>query len=224
MIDPNELPVEATEVASLFPTHVWLTQLKREDYTKINQQMVRKLMEITADRPALKAGEKWQTEQELHTLEAFQGLNTFIYAAARRTLEYLKIIYDDFLITGCWANISAPGASHEAHTHPNNYLSGVYYVQTQEGADSITFIDPRSRAYVITPRASESRPDNVGRVTLRVREGTLVIFPAWLVHAVEPNTSDRERVSVSFNLMFTSFGEKMARPRWEGNLSIKKER
>ena len=148
MIDIDNLAVEATEVASLFPTRVWLTQLKREDYTEINRQILQKLMELTADRRALKAGEKWQTEQELHTLEAFQGLNAFIYAAARRTLDYLKIIYDDFLITGCWANISAPGASHEAHMHPNNYLSGVYYVQTQEGAESITFIDPRARAFI----------------------------------------------------------------------------
>jgi uncharacterized protein (TIGR02466 family) len=181
-------------------------------------------MRIMADKPVLKAGEKWQTEQELHTLEAFQGLNVFIYAAARGTLGYLRVIYEDFLITGCWANISAPGAGHEAHIHPNNYLSGVYYVQTQGGADSITFQDPRPTAHIIAPRVSENTRDTTSRVTLQVKEGTLVIFPAWLVHAVEPNTSNRERISVSFNLMFTSFGEKMARPRWDGNLSIKKEK
>jgi uncharacterized protein (TIGR02466 family) len=222
MIDIDNLSVEVTEVASIFPTHVWLTQLKREDYTQINRSILQELLEMMADKPPLKAGEKWQTEQELHTLEAFQRLNVFIYAAARGALDYLKVIYEDFLITGCWANISAPGAAHEAHIHPNNYLSGVYYVQTQEGADSISFQDPRSAAYIIAPRVSEGTPDgSTARVTLRVKDGTLIIFPAWLVHAVEPNRSDRERISVSFNLMFTSFGEKMARPRWRGNLSIK---
>jgi uncharacterized protein (TIGR02466 family) len=221
MIDLNNLSVEVTEVASLFPTHVWLTQLKREDYTEINKSILQKLMEMTSDRPALKAGEKWQTEQELHTLDAFQRLNVFIYAAARGTLDYLKVIYEDFLITGCWANISAPGSAHEAHIHPNNYLSGVYYVQTQEGADTISFQDPRSGAHFIAPRTSEDTPDSTSRVTLRVREGTLVIFPAWLVHAVEPNMSNKERISVAFNLMFTSFAEKMARPTWDGNLDIK---
>jgi hypothetical protein len=30
MSNPDNLSVEVTEVASLFPTHVWLTQLKRE--------------------------------------------------------------------------------------------------------------------------------------------------------------------------------------------------
>lgn len=221
MIDIDNLAVEATEVASLFPTHVWLTQLKREDYMEINKSIRQKLIELTAGKPALKAGEKWQTDQELHTLEAFQGLNLFIYAAARGALDYLKVIYEDFLITGCWANISAPGAAHEAHIHPNNYLSGVYYVQTQHGADSISFQDPRPVAHIIAPRVSETTPDTTARVTLQVKEGTLIIFPAWLVHAVEPNMSNRERISISFNVMFTSFAEKMARPVWNGNLSIK---
>ncbi|MGH8628692.1 MAG: putative 2OG-Fe(II) oxygenase [Gammaproteobacteria bacterium] len=40
--------------------------------------------------------------------------------------------------TGCWANVNGIGASHGVHTHPNNFLSGVYYVQTQAGADTIT--------------------------------------------------------------------------------------
>jgi Putative 2OG-Fe(II) oxygenase len=48
-----------------------------------------------------------------------------------------------------------PALGTKAHMHPNNCLSGVYYVQTQEGADSITFMDPRSRAFVIARRASE---------------------------------------------------------------------
>jgi Putative 2OG-Fe(II) oxygenase len=26
------------------------------------------------------------------------------------------------------------------------------------------------------------------------------IFPSWLMHGVEPNMSDRDRVSVSFNI------------------------
>ena len=32
------------------------------------------------------------------------------------------------MITGCWANINPPAAYHPTHNHPNNYLSGVYYV------------------------------------------------------------------------------------------------
>jgi uncharacterized protein (TIGR02466 family) len=133
----------------------------------------------------------------------------------------LKVVYEDFVITGCWANISSRHARHETHTHPNNFLSGVYYVQTQEGADTITFVDPRIQAHVITPTTTESTPGGTGKARLRVTDGTLVIFPAWLAHGVEANMSDRERISVTFNIMFSSFSEKIAKPKWKGNVSVK---
>ena len=42
--------------------------------------------------------------------------------AAESVLAYLKIDHAGFCITGCWANnVSAPGARHRAHCHPNNY-------------------------------------------------------------------------------------------------------
>ncbi len=213
--------VEATEVVSLFPTYVWCTQLKREDYEVINQPIKRKLAELTAGFPRLEPGDKWQTDQELHKLQEFQGLNTFIYESVKSVLEFLKVIYDDFEITGCWANISAAHARHEAHTHPNNYLSGVYYVQTHEGADTIVFMDPRMQAHVITPSTMEGTPGGTGKARLRVRDGTLVIFPSWLAHGVEANMSDEERISLSFNIIFSSLSEKIAKPKWKGDIHVK---
>ena len=32
--------------------------------------------------------------------------------------------------------------------------------------------------------------------------GRMLLFPSWLYHSVEPNLSDRERVSLSFNIGF----------------------
>jgi ectoine hydroxylase-related dioxygenase (phytanoyl-CoA dioxygenase family) len=49
---------------------------------------------------------------------------------------------------------------------------------------------------------------------VRVAAGTLLLFPAWLAHSVEPNASAKTRVSVSFNLMFPRFAETLAQPLW----------
>jgi len=51
-------------------------------------------------------------------------------------------------------------------------------------------------------------------VVLTVKPGTLLLFPAWLPHSVDANRSDRERVSVSFNLMFSSYAETVSEPLW----------
>ncbi len=62
---------------------------------------------------------------------------------------------------------------------------------------------------------------SAGSNIMPVKEGMLVVFPAWLPHSVDFNKSDRERISVSFNVMFSSFGEKMSKPQWTGNVSVR---
>lgn len=221
MLDEPGQAVANTEVVPLFPTFVWKTELKAAAYGPINETIKAKLRESTMSLSALAPGEKWQTNQELHELQEFRDLTSYINASVKGILDFLKITYESFFITGCWANISAKGARHKAHTHPNNFLSGVYYVQAAEGADTITFEDPRPQTYVMAPAPSELSLESAGSVIVPIKEGMLIVFPAWLPHSVGINQSDRERISVSFNVMFSSFGEKMSKPQWTGNVSVR---
>ncbi|MDX1486834.1 MAG: TIGR02466 family protein [Acidiferrobacterales bacterium] len=217
-------PVENNEVIPLFPTFIWRTQLKPQEAERINTRIKSKLSELTNTLPQLPTGGKWQTDQTLHQLEEFSDLTKVINGAARGVVEFMKLIYTSIEITGCWANISAPRAKHKVHTHPNNFLSGVYYVKTQEGANTITFEDPRPQANIICPLNREAGEENAGQMFVKVKEGTLILFPAWLPHSVEENKSSELRISVSFNLMFTSFGEEMSRPKWTGNVPVAAEK
>ncbi len=220
MADKQKLTVESREILPLFPTCVWKTQLKSEDYTQINNKIKKKLDELLADRPRQSRGEMWQTEQKLHGLDEFKELIAIINATVKDVLEFLQVEYDSFAITGCWANINATGARHTAHGHPNNYLSGVYYVQTQEGANTIAFDDPRPQNYIMIPRRKKFTAENTRSVKLDVQDGTLLVFPAWFLHSVGSNRSDRERISVSFNIMFPSYVETMSLPNWQGNIDV----
>jgi uncharacterized protein (TIGR02466 family) len=131
-------------------------------------------------------------------------------------LQRLKLEHGSFLVTGCWANIKpAGGLPHRSHTHPNNFLSGVYYVQVPPGGHSIVFQDPKSQNNIIAPRVLEPNEHNSRNATFPVRAGSMILFPAWLPHAVEPHQAERERVSISFNIMFRQFGEEMAQPKWD---------
>lgn len=51
-------------------------------------------------------------------------------------------------------------------------------------------------------------------VVVRVQEGRLLVFPSWLQHSVSPGGADSERVSVSFNVMFTAYTKSMSAPLW----------
>lgn len=210
--------VDSTEIVPLFPTLVWKMQLSRETYEPMNERMAAKLRELAEATPNLVPGGKLQTDQSLHLLPEFRELKDIIEGAARGILDFLKIIYDSIELTGCWANVSPPGDGHRPHTHPNNYLSGVYYVQTQEGANTISFDDPRPQTNVIAPATSEITDENAGQIHITTRNGLLVLFPSWLQHQVPPNRSREARISIAFNIMFSRYGETMSRPKWEGNV------
>ena len=93
-------------------------------------------------------------------------------------------------------------------------MSGVYYLRTHPGADTINFHDPRTQASVIRPLVVELTAGNTDQVVVKVTNGTLLMFPSYLQHSVDANMSDEERISVSFNIMFSSFTEKLSRPLW----------
>ena len=175
------------------------------------------MAEIRASAAEPSAGENWQSGHALHRRDEFHALVEAIHATTRKVLSFLKIASDDFEITGCWANVNGIGASHGVHTHPNNFLSGVYYVQTQAGADTINFHDPRVQTAIIRPPVTALTADNTDQVVVRVREGTLLLFPAWLPHSVDPNRSARERVSISFNIMFSACAATLSPPLWGAN-------
>jgi hypothetical protein len=51
----------------------------------------------------------------------------------------------------------------------------------------------------------------------------MVVFPAWLVHGVPANRSDRDRISMSFNVMFPQFTEIMSPPKWKPSVRLKRK-
>ncbi len=216
MVEKAQQRFESSHALRMFPTFVWKAELKRGIHQRINKNIVKKLNELRRFVPVLEPGLAWQSDQTLHKLEEFRELVACANEVTATVLEFLRIGYDAFEITACWANMSPRGAGHRIHSHPNNFLSGVYYAKTQEGADTINFHDPRIQTGVIRPPVTELTAENADQVVVKVKTGTLLIFPAWLQHSVDANESEKERISVSFNTMFSSYTERMSKPLWEG--------
>ena len=206
--------IKNSEVFSLFPTLAWKIQLRAEVHEPIDARALGLLDSLRQGLPELKTGEAWQSGHALHGREELRALCDCVSRAAASVLQFLKIGDEAIEITGCWANLYAPGAAHRMHSHPNNYLSAVYYVRTWPGADSINFHDPRSQTGVIRPPVTELTGANTDQVVVRVSNGTLLVFPSYLCHSVDANASGETRVSVSFNLMFSTFTAALSRPLW----------
>jgi uncharacterized protein (TIGR02466 family) len=214
MAGPSERWIETSDVIPMFPTLLWKIQLKPQLREGLDAKILGALEGLRRGLPELESGRGWQSEQALHAREDFSDLVACVGDAARSVLRFLRVGYDAFEITGCWATVLAKGAAHRAHSHPNNFLSGVYYVRTHAGADSINFHDPRPQAAVIRPPVVELTAENTDQVVVKVTNGTLLIFPSYLEHSVAATASDEERISISFNLMFSSFTENLSKPLW----------
>jgi len=198
----------------MFPSLVWKSQIEPGLRDAMNTQILAALADMRRDALALEPGQGWQSPQDLHEREAFRELVSCIEHCATGVLRFLRIGADDCRITACWATVLARGASHKLHSHPNNFLSGVYYVRTHEGADTINFHDPRKQTSVIRPPVVELTAENTDQVVVRVADGTLLLFPSFVEHSVDANRSDEERISVSFNLMFSEFAQRLSKPLW----------
>jgi len=204
---------DTPELLHIFPTLLWRADLKPTEFEPLSAALLQALRELGAPMADLRPGHNWQSDQGLHEDPRLAGLMEVVTAAARNLLGYLKMDAQ-LAVTGCWANVNAPGTGHRLHSHRNNFLSGVYYVQVQDQANTINFFDPRPQAGVIRPSTAGPTAENTEVASVRVTNGTLLLFPAWLPHAVDINRSQQPRVSLSFNLMFRDFAERMARPHW----------
>ncbi|MEV8426268.1 putative 2OG-Fe(II) oxygenase [Streptomyces niveus] len=104
-------------------------------------------------------------------------------------------------VTRSWASVYRAGDRHEAHFHPNTALSAVYYV-TAPGPCELDLLDPRPNVDYFD--AGISLAGDSHRVRLLCAPGELLVFPGWLKHAVPSFRGDAVRVSVAWNLNYTS--------------------
>ncbi len=205
--------IEKQEVQELFPTTIWIVDLKPAEAAPFNAHLKAEIEKIISPRPKVPAGSNWQTPQDLHTRPAFADFVKLVDMAARGVARFLQVDQYPMMITGCWANINPPGAYHPTHNHPNNYLSGVYYVAVPEVGSNILFQDPRPA--MIMPRPRQFSRSTANAADAQSKPGRMVLFPSWLRHNVPANDGQTERISIAFNLMFKNFAETLAAPMWE---------
>lgn len=112
--------------------------------------------------------------------------------------NYITNIYnslDQLRITQSWVNKNLIGKSHHLHNHPNSILSGVFYFQCENS--HINFHNTIQKTFQL--RVSQLNNFNCPISQISVSSGDLLLFPSDLLHSVPPNTSSKERISLSFN-------------------------
>ncbi len=117
----------------------------------------------------------------------------------KNLIEYLKVLnypisnlkYD----TESWFSLFEKGNYAHIHSHGTADISGVFYYKTNEKDGDIFFEPP-------LPQLKQSKIfyNHSASWSHAPKEGKLMIFPGWLNHGVRTNTTEFERISLSFNI------------------------
>ena len=133
-------------------------------------------------------------------------------------------------LTACWINVNGKGHFNIQHDHPACHMSGALYVKVPPIPEKFTgggstnvygysttkiqgegviggeicfsnqlAFNAWQELYNYTDEFKEKHIQ-FGAYYMPPKEGTMLFFPAHLRHHVEPNKSDEDRISCSFNL------------------------
>jgi len=179
----------------IFPTNLFLIE---EFYNSDTTSMKKYIFDLWENRDY---DDRWQTKSaDLHKKKEFKEFAELVISTSKEIINELKYDVEDIVITDMWATVLKSGENHPAHTHSNNFLSGVYYLQSYDQGSSIMFQDPRPAAHVILPRMTETIIANASLLSYASKQNRAIFFPSWLQHRVQPNKSEGNRISIAWNV------------------------
>ena len=181
------------DIINIFPTAILSADLGR----KITEKEL-ETIKFLLSSPIKNTGNLTSREGHVFDNPVFSELKKFCYS---KLVDYFKKIISpstevDIQITQSWLNSCEPNEFHHKHNHPNSFLSGVFYISTNEN-DCIIFDKDVDNAIVFSVK--EYNNWNCNTWWLPAIEGRLYIFPSSVQHFVEPVVGSKTRISLSFN-------------------------
>jgi len=123
-------------------------------------------------------------------------------------MQHTRIFSKDYGISNAvikskegWINVAMQNDYQEFHLHPNNHFSMVYYVSVPENSGNIIFRSPESNTDMFQLPFGNETIATMKTATIKAKTGKLIIFRSNLLHMVEKNKSNSERVSISMNVV-----------------------
>jgi uncharacterized protein (TIGR02466 family) len=179
-------------IHNLFPTPVGRYELGRDLTAKelsflVNQETRSNMGNLTsANNTILKAKELTKLRDFIET----------------KVSEYFTEVYNpkhkvNLKITQSWTNYTKQGEYHHKHEHPNSFVSGVFYVQSEKAKDKIYFYRNGYQQIKFPPK--EWNVWNSDSWWFDVGTCDLILFPSSLTHMVETVDHEQTRISLSFN-------------------------
>ena len=192
--------MEKMELHQIFPVIIGVTENK--NHKLIEKKLIEECKFIK--KKFKKGGENWSVSTfntcgsyNLTTNQKFDDLHTWIFKEVDKYKNQMSHKNSKIKCIDSWFNIYNKYDYQERHEHYPNDISAVYYLKTPENSGSIKF-------YTHEPYGGnfgyiENNPLTWKTYWLNPKPGTLLIFKSNLMHEVEQNKSNQQRISIALN-------------------------
>ena len=192
----------------LFPTQFWTAELNENIEQLQNEAYLIRKNDKDGVRKS-NSGFQGYHSKDIRNLNNLPEINKLVNQIIKAVSAIHQISRQGELqLTNFWININGKGSSNTPHTHSGLTYSGVFFIKVPKEMQGGRFLFYRNfnEADLMSTehmglfkegyqRQGYDYPIN----TISPKENMLVVFPAWVPHAVEINLSDEERISLSFN-------------------------
>lgn len=181
------------EIHSLFPVALGIFDFNR---TLTEQE----LEFIRVQKTHANMGNTTSDNTQILDCDEIADIKAFIEVSVK---DYFSNVYSpsndaSLRITQSWLNYTDPGQFHHKHAHPNSFVSGVFYPQSNE-SDRIYF--HKGEWQQLHTPTKNWNSWNSSSWWMPATTGRMYIFPSHLTHHVETYNKEGNvtRISLSFN-------------------------
>ena len=169
-------PKLADKIEQLFLSR--LSDLPRENIHSTDFHAENKIIDLDKDLPDLKS-------------EIMNNIQTFC--------EMTGISVTPSMQLTSWTQDYCKEADHHPiHSHGFDGVSVIYWIRANDKAGMTVFSSPNP--FIRNAKRLRETDVTHGIFGLHPKKGTLVLWPAWLDHAVEPSKEGAVRSTLAFNL------------------------
>lgn len=190
-------------INQIYSTPVWESEFPLfNEHIDTFIQAVRKFKQENPESVQKANINGYQSPINLTTVQELVPLYDFIAQLALKANFDMQFVNCDVYLTAAWVNFNdSRSAIIFEHAHHDTY-SGVFYLKAPKGSGKLSIINPgMNRLWQGTMLIDKKNKFNADVLRLDPEEGHVWLWPSYLIHRVEPNEHDEERISISFNVI-----------------------
>jgi uncharacterized protein (TIGR02466 family) len=136
--------------------------------------------------------------KSIKIIENISYLKDEIFNNIKNYLNDIMKLKMNFQFTTSWVTKTPPNAYSQKHSHPNSFLSGVYYPKGNKNFN-IKFY---KKDNIWSIEKTEDNILNASSINFNISQNSsLILFPSDLEHSIEKNLSKENRYSLAFNIL-----------------------